>query len=246
MHSIAMQSLQFFLNDFLLYRQSNPVLPFPPFDPAAVAAEVDAVSGCDNFGSSVPFGLVQSEDITAFCGTGSQEGVDVADAVDTFDSCCANIKRAKREFFQPRSCLGGLVLHAGGLPHRPLPSSLLPSECPPRSFSSRFLPRFPPCFFRRVGCSTPTMPRLLHSLFFAYLYVTYKRYYSPRCGSHAFRGGVPTFLSQARLPREAISRCCDPSPPVPAAGTLALSASTSSCISRCHVRHPLLRELLRQ
>ena len=27
--------------------------------------------------------------------------------------------------------------------------------------SSRFLPRFPPWFFRRVGCGTPTKPRLL-------------------------------------------------------------------------------------
>ena len=38
-----------------------------------------------------------------------------------------------------------------------------------RSLSSMILPRFPPWFFRRVGCSTPTTPRLLHSRFFCLL-----------------------------------------------------------------------------
>ena len=47
------------------------MLPFPPFDPAAIPAEVDAVSGCDNFRGSVPLGLLQSDDVTALCGTGS-------------------------------------------------------------------------------------------------------------------------------------------------------------------------------
>ena len=36
---------------------------------------------------------------------------------------------AVREFFQPPPRSGGLVLHADGLPHRPLLSSLFPSEC---------------------------------------------------------------------------------------------------------------------
>ena len=87
--------------------------------------------------------------------------------LNVFDSCCVDIKSAERELFQPSPCPGGLVLHAGGLPHRPLPSSLFPSECPP--LLSRFLPRFPPWFFRRVGCSTPTTPRLLHSRLFCLL-----------------------------------------------------------------------------
>ena len=105
------------------------MLPFPPLDPAAIATEVHALSGCDSFRCSVPLGLLQSDDVTALCATGSQEGVDVADAGDAFDSCCADIKSAERELFQPRPCLGGLVLHAGGLPHRLLPPSPFPSEC---------------------------------------------------------------------------------------------------------------------
>ena len=65
------------------------MLPFSPFDPAAITAEVDAIPGCHNFRSSVPFGLLQSDDVTTLSGTYSQEAVDVASAVDTFDSCCA-------------------------------------------------------------------------------------------------------------------------------------------------------------
>ena len=123
MHSIAMSSLPAFKNHFLLYRQSNPMLSFPPFGPAANATEVDALSGVDNFKCSVPLGLLQSDNVTALYGTGSKEGVDVADAVDAFDSCCADIKSAERELFQPRPCPGGLVLHAGGLPQwSPFPS----------------------------------------------------------------------------------------------------------------------------
>ena len=81
------------------------MLPFPPFDSSAIATEVDAVSGWDKLRHSVQLGLLQSDDVTALCGSGSQEGVDVADAVDAFDSCCANIKSAERELFQPRPAL---------------------------------------------------------------------------------------------------------------------------------------------
>ena len=76
------------------------------------------------------------------------------------------------------------------------------------SLSSRFLPRFPPWFFRRGGCSIPTTPRILHSRLFCLL----------TCD-------LRTILL--------ISRCWDASPPVDAASTLALSASTSSRINRC-------------
>ena len=83
-------------NDFLLYRQSNPMLPFPPFDRAAIATELDAVFSCRNFRKSVSFCLLQSDDITTFCGTDSQKNVDMADAVDAFKSLCARVERAKR------------------------------------------------------------------------------------------------------------------------------------------------------
>ena len=57
------------------------MLPFPAFDPAAITAEKDAVSRYHSFGSSVPFGLLQSNNVTTLCNTGSQQGVDVADTV---------------------------------------------------------------------------------------------------------------------------------------------------------------------
>ena len=44
MHSIAMLTLPAFLTiSFLLYRQSNPMMPFPAFDPDAIPAEKDVV-----------------------------------------------------------------------------------------------------------------------------------------------------------------------------------------------------------
>ena len=60
MHPIAMQSLPFVLNNILLYRQSNPILPLSGFDPAAITAEKDVIiPRCHDFGSSVCFGLRQ-------------------------------------------------------------------------------------------------------------------------------------------------------------------------------------------
>ena len=70
---------------------------------------------------------------------------------------------------------------------------------------------------------------------FAYSRVLSEHLSSPRFGSHVFRGGgIPTLLTQARLPRETILLCWGASPPVDAVGRLALSASTNSRINRCH------------
>ena len=71
---------------------------------------------------------------------------------------------------------------------------------------------------------------------FAYSRVPPERSSSPRFGPHVFRDGVvPTLLPQARLlPRETISLCWGASPPVDAVGRLALLASTSFRINRCH------------
>ena len=98
---------------------------------------------------------------------------------------------------------------------------------------------FYPCFCLRssdvLGAALP--PRLDFSIVdtFAYSRVPSEHSSSPPFVSHVFRGGgVPTLLPQARLPREMISLCWGASPPVDAVGRLALSASTSSRINRCH------------
>ena len=49
------------------------MLPFSSFDAAAITAKNDAVSRCHEFGSSVPFGLLQSNNFTILCSTGSQQ-----------------------------------------------------------------------------------------------------------------------------------------------------------------------------
>ena len=71
--------------------------PFSAVDTAAITAEQDAVSRCHNFGSSVPFGLLQSNSLTILCSIRSQQGVDVADTVNAVDRCCVNVERAERE-----------------------------------------------------------------------------------------------------------------------------------------------------
>lgn len=134
---------------------SNPLLRYHHFDLAAISPKVDVVPGRNSFRTSVPLSPLQSDDFTVLCGTGTKRGVDGTDAVNCFDSFCPHMKNAEREVFQPPPRPCDLVLHTSGLPHRSLPSSPFPSECPP---STRFLPRFPVWFFQHVGC-IPT-PRL--------------------------------------------------------------------------------------
>ena len=177
-----------FFNDLLLYRQSDPMLPLPLFDPA----EIDAISRGHDFGSSVTFGLLQSDNVTSPCSTGSQQGVDVADIVNTVSSCYANVERVELELVQPRPRSVGLVFYASDLPRRPLSPSLFPSKCPPFFLSA---PGVSPgsCLgsSRRVWCSTPTTPRLLHSRHFCLL----------ACNLRAF------LISSLRVPRFPRWRC---------------------------------------
>ena len=49
--------------DFLLNRQSDPVLPFSFFDPAAITTEVNAVSSCHN--SEIPSLFVSCRPMTS-------------------------------------------------------------------------------------------------------------------------------------------------------------------------------------
>ena len=190
-----------------------------------------------SFGSSVPFGLLQSDDVTTFCSTGLQQGVDVADTVDAVDHCCANVERTERELLQPRPRPRGLVFLAGGLPLRPLPSSLFTSKYPPLFTQFQVFSAQDPCLRSSDVLGTALLPRLNISIVdtSAYSRVPSEHPSSLRFGSHVFRGGgVPTLLPQARLPREMISLLGGASPPVDAVGRLTLSVSTNSRINRCH------------
>ena len=116
----------------------------------------------------------------------------MADTVNAVDRCCANVERAERELSSRDLALAALCL---------LRVDFLSARCPRRFFlantlrllpSSRcFLPRFFPSFFRRVGCGTPTTPRLLHRRHFCLL----------ACALRAF------FLSSLRAPRFPRRRC---------------------------------------
>ena len=85
------------------------------------------------------------------------------------------------------------------------------------SLSSRFLPRFPPWFFRRGGCSTPTTPRLLHSRLFCLLTCDLRAIllsslrvprFPRRCPSFAAAGTVAAGNDFALLGCITTSRCC--------------------------------------
>ena len=85
------------------------------------------------------------------------------------------------------------------------------------SLSSRFLPRFPPWFFRRGGCSTPTTPRLLHSRLFCLLTCDLRAIllsslrvprFPRRCPSFAAAGTVAAGNDFALLGGITTSRCC--------------------------------------
>ena len=94
------------------------------------------------------------------------------------------------------------------------------------SMSGCFLPRlFLPSSFRRVGCGTPTTPRLLHRRHLCLLACALRAFLLSSLRVPLFRGGgVSTLQPQAQLPRETILLCWGASPPV----------STSSRINRCH------------
>ena len=74
------------------------MFPFPPFDPAAITAEVDTIPGCHNFRGSTSFGLLQSDDATILCGAESQEAVNVVDVVDAL-AAAVRIKRPESDIF---------------------------------------------------------------------------------------------------------------------------------------------------
>ena len=105
------------------------------------------------------------------------------------------------------------------------------------SLSSRcFLPRFLPSFFRRVGCGTPTTPRLLHRGYFCLLACALQafllsslqvpRFPRQRCSTFfATAGTVAAGNDFALLGYITASRCC---------WQIALSSSTSSRINQCH------------
>ena len=61
------------------------MLPFLSFDPAVIMAALDAVSRCDDFGSFVPYGLLQSDNVTTPCSIGSQQCVNVTDTTNAFN-----------------------------------------------------------------------------------------------------------------------------------------------------------------
>ena len=123
------------------------------------------------------------------CGQLNRKNNIVADTVNAVDRCCANVERTERELLQPRPRPGGLVFFAGGLPLRPLPSSLFPSKCPPpfnqfQMFSTQALVFvLPTCWVLHShhASTSPSSTLFLNRVCPPSI--------PPRFGSHVFRGG---------------------------------------------------------
>ena len=168
MHSITIPSSPAFLTISSFIASPTPCCPFLPLTMLQSQLKTNTVSICRNFESSVPFGLLQSDDITPLCSTGSQQSVDVPDTVNAVDHYCANVEHAEREVLHLRPRPGGLVFLAGGLPLHPLPPSPFPSKCPPpftqfQMFSTQVLAFvLPTCWvWHSHHASTSLSPTLL-------------------------------------------------------------------------------------
>ena len=126
------------------------MLPFPAFDPAAITAEKDAVSRYHSFGSSVPFGLLQSNNVTTLCNTGSQQGVDVADTVTPLTAAVRtlnvpNVSSSSRDLALAALCFMRAAFLSARFPRRFFRANAL---CLSLNYMSRcYLPRFLPSFF---------------------------------------------------------------------------------------------------
>ena len=132
-HSIAMSSLPALLTISSFYRQSKPMLYFSVFDPAAITAE----SRCHDFGNSVPFCLLQSNNVATLCSTGCHQSA----AVRTLN--VPNVSSSRRDLALAALCfMRAAFLFARFLRRFFRENSLR------LSLSSRcFLPRFLHSFF---------------------------------------------------------------------------------------------------
>ena len=167
MHSIAMPSSPAFLTISSFIASPTACCPFLPLTMLTITTKKTRYPDAEipEVLSLLVLGLLQSDDVTTLCITGSQQGVDVADTIDAVDRCCAIVKRAECKLLQPRPRPGGLVFLAGGLPLRPLPPSLFLSKCPSPFYSIPGVSYPGSClrFSDVLGAAiNPTTPRLLH------------------------------------------------------------------------------------
>ena len=121
------------------------MLTFSVFDSAAITTEKNAVSRCHEFGSPVPFGLLQFNDITTLSSTGSQQVSMGSITVSAVNRCCANVERAERELssFSRDLALAALCLLRAAFLSARFPRRFFRASALHISLSSRcFLPRF--------------------------------------------------------------------------------------------------------
>lgn len=135
--------------------------------------------------------------------------------------CCADIKCAECEFFQQKHCPGDRMLHAEGLPNRPLP---------------------PPFFCERVSSAICSVPSFLPRIFVNFYYFDFPGIAQQYCQiirliTFELRTVLLSLLRFSWFPRWSLSI---------AATEESLSSSTRSCITSWYAGHHLIGKFKRQ
>ena len=218
MHSIVMPSSPAFSTISSFIANPTPCCPFLPLTPLQSPLKKAAVSRCHSFENSVPFCLLQSNDITILSSTGSQQGIDVPIPLTPLTAAMRtlnvpNVSSSSQDFALAALCFLWADFLSTRFPRSFFRANILRLHSVPGIFHPGYCLRSPDV----LGTALP--PRLDFSITdtFVYSRVPSEHSSSPRFRSHVFRGGgVPTLLPQARLPRETISLCWGASPPVDA------------------------------
>ena len=184
------------------------MLPFPAFNRGTITTKKDAVFRCRNFGSSVPFRLLQSNESQPLA-------AQVLSRVSMWPIRLMLLTAAVRTLNVPNVSSSGRDLALAALcflrADFPAASPVTFYEQIPSAFHSVPGASYPGSCLRSSDMLGTVLPRRLDFSIVdtsVYSRVPSEHSSSPRFESYVFRGdGVPTLLSQARLPRETISLC---------------------------------------
>ena len=205
MHSVAMPSSPAFLSISSFITSLTPCCPFLPFTP--LQSPLKKMRYPDATISEVPSLLVSCSPITTqpFAAQGLSMVsmwpiplTPLTAAVRTLN--VSNVSSSSRDLSRAALCFMRAAFLSARFPCRFFRANALRLSL--SSISSCFLHRFLPSFFWRVGCGTPTTPRVLHRRHFCLL----------ACALRAF------LLSSLRVPRFPRRRC----PKIATAGTVAV------------------------
>ena len=221
MHSIAMPFSPAYLTISSFIASPTPCCPFLPLTP--LQSPLKKTKHPDTTVLEVPFLLVSRSPITSqsLAAQGHSGGsmwsiplTPLTTAVRTLN--VPNVSSSSRDLTLAALCFMRTAFLSARFPRRFFRANALRLSL--NSVPRCFLPRFLPPSFRRVGCGTPTTPRLLHRRHFCLLACTLQAFLLsslrvpcfPRrwCPNFATAGTVAARNDFALLVCITASRCC--------------------------------------